>query len=508
MLNAKGRSGWTRFWCLMLVLGMIVGLLTGCGASDDGNVSEDENYSDTLTVGLAADIGLDPWLNISQNATVGRAIYDSLMKVEEDGTVSPMLAESYEYLDDLHLRLHLRHGVKFHDGSDFTSKDVAYYFESIKNYAQVAARFSLFDVENSKVVDDYTYDLAMSYAFADAVNLLGTVYIPCSKAVEEMGIDAFNNAPVGTGPFKVVSWETGSAINMEAFEEYWLGKPATQKLVFRFIPETTSRIAELETGGVDLILGIGTEDIARIDAEEGLHVVTGESPQYALLTFSQTDEILSNQDVRYALGYAIDWDAVIDACYDGYASRMKTMWPAFMFGTEPIGDFPYDLDQAKSLMEKAGYADGFKITLQVDGAAEKKVAEVVQNMWGKLNVETEIIQMSMPNFEAAGNQYQVAIRTGGAVNLSDCIVIYTKSFGRSLQVQDDYMDGLVQQSKAEMDAEKRAKIVAELQQYVYDTRWAIPVAQKYTAYAMSDKVENFTFNAFGAPFLYQVRVHE
>lgn len=462
---------------------------------------------DTLSLAIEEEPILDPWLMaLAPHLIVGRQIYDSLILKDPDGNYQPRLAEKWKYLDDIHMRLYLRQGVKFHDGNEFTSEDVMYFFKNIGINASAASRYAAFDIKNTKIVDKYTIDLALKYTYAETLDLMASMYIPSKTAIEKMGNAAFNNSPVGTGPYKLVRWDVGSEIELARFDDYWGGKATTKKILYKLIPEASSRVVELETGGVDIALTVGTANINRIKKTKGLSIVMGASPRYVLLTFSMKDKILSNKDVRYALAYAIDKQALVSACYEGYAYLMDTMYPAQLFGAKKVGVIPYDLPKAKELMAKAGYPNGFTVTLQVVGDEEKRVCEAVQSMWSKLGVKANIIQMTWINFEAAGNVYQAAVRTGAATNLSGCIIIYKKSFGRTLQVNDDYLDDMVNRSDTLIDSAERLKLVQKIQDYLYDIRYSVPIANTPMVYAVSDKVKGFEFDSFGAPFLQNVTV--
>ena len=121
------------------------------------------------------------------------------------------------------------------------------------------------------------------------------------------------------------------------------------------------------------------------------------------------------------------------------------------------------------------------------GEAEKRVCEAIQSMWLQyLNVRAEIIQMDYVNFEAAGNKYQAAVRTGAATNLTSALVIYKTSFGRTLQVNDQYLNDLVEASDQQTDPAKRLEMVQEIQEYVYDQRYQMAIANAPMVYAMND----------------------
>ncbi len=497
-----------RLSALFLVMAVLTTLVAGCKSSGDITPNNPAaTYKDTLTIGIESDVVMNPWLTTNaSNSYAARQLFDTLIRVEEDGSFSPSLATNWEFVDDTHVRLTLRDDVVFHDGSKFTAEDVMFFFDSLSTLSTLVSKYEFVDIPNCVVNNDYDITLALKYSYAETLNLLGNIYIVPKQAYLEMGEDAFGNDPVGSGPFKFVSWTAGSEFTVERFDDYWGDKAQTQYLRFRVIPEASSRIVELETGGIDLCTTPGTANISRVKNTDGLAISMGPSARYVLLTFSMKDELLANKDVRYALCYAIDRATLVDACYEGNAYLMDTMWPRSLFGAKTLPDYEYDLDKAKELMKNAGYENGFEIDLQVVGDEEKLVCEAIQNMWAKLNVKTNIIQMSWVNYEAAGNLYQAAVRTGAATNLTNCIIIYKTSFGRTLQVTDTWLDESVQRSDQMVDAEERKALLDEIQDHLYDVRYSMPLANTPMVYALSEKVEGFVFNAYGVPYLSSAKV--
>ena len=509
-----------RLFSLLLAAAMSLALVScgnggdtsGNGTADGGNASQvdadGDGYKDAVKLAISTDPNLDPWLTgMAYDLNVGRQIYDPLFREGENGEVEPWLAEGYEMVDDTHIKLTLRKGVKFHDGNELTTKDVKFFLDNIESNASAASRFVCYDTANTEIIDDYNMVVALKYPYAEGVYLMTRMYIPSSAAFESMGADKFATAHVGTGPYKMTRWDTASEIELDRFDEYWNGPAATPKLLFRVIPEASSRMIELETGGVDFAYSISTSDYDRVKETEGLTLVEGDSSLFTSLTFSMQEPLFENKDVRYALCYAIDKQFLIDTCYGGYYTIMDTIYPKMLFGAEEVGTVPFDPDKAKELMVQAGYPDGFDITLHVVGEAEKRVCEAIQSMWLQyLNVRAEIIQMDYVNFEAAGNKYQAAVRTGAATNLTSALVIYKTSFGRTLQVNDQYLNDLVEASDQQTDPAKRLEMVQEIQEYVYDQRYQMAIANAPMVYAMNDKAEGFEFDIFGAPFLATFRV--
>ena len=246
-----------RLFSLLLAAAMSLALVScgnggdtsGNGTADGGNASQvdadGDGYKDTVKLAISTDPNLDPWLTgMAYDLNVGRQIYDPLFREGENGEVEPWLAEGYEMVDDTHIKLTLRKGVKFHDGNELTTKDVKFFLDNIESNASAASRFVCYDTANTEIIDDYNMVVALKYPYAEGVYLMTRMYIPSSAAFESMGADKFATAPVGTGPYKMTRWDTASEIELDRFDEYWNGPAATPKLLFRVIRSEERRVGK------------------------------------------------------------------------------------------------------------------------------------------------------------------------------------------------------------------------------------------------------------------------
>ncbi len=501
---------------LVLLTALVLSSVAGCGktevpvsAAPDAPVE----YKDTITLATYKDPAtLDPMeSNKPDIIYVALNIFDPLViKDSLTGEVTPMLAESYEYLDDTTIRFHLRKGVKFHDGGDFTAEDVLFSYTRAKANPISYSTFAPFDLDNSKIVDDYTFDLKMYEPYAPVFTTLsgGRSGIASKAAVERLGDAEYARNPVGTGPYKFVSWETGTQITLERNDEYWGEKGQTKNLVFKVIPEASSRVIALETGEADLAYSINGSDVNRVNDIEGFHAEVTPSFRYTLLTFSMQDEVLSNKDLRYALSYAIDRESLVDAIYGDTASVATGYMPANVFGWNAMGPMPYDPDKAKEYLAKAGYADGVTIDFLIDGSDEfKSVAEIIQNMWASIGVTTNIVtNASVSAYLSEGNNIQVAIRSGSANEAFGCFIIYDSSFGDRLQANNDWLDQKLADATATIDPDSRLAAYGEIEDWLYEERYSVPIAYTAGIYGSSDKMEGFSLNWFLVPDLYKLRL--
>jgi len=510
-----------RFFTLFMVVALVFSLLAGCssktkdpGSNSGNNAASGEKVAkDTLTLATFEDpTTMDP----AKNNRVGiglvtRQIIENLCKQEADGTYSPLLATSWEWKDKQTLRLNLRKDVKFSNGDEFTAEDVRFSFERAKADPISASSFVAFDIKNSVIVDKNTIDIKFSKPYAAALNILASVRggIASKAAMEKMGDKEYARAPIGTGPYKFVKWDTASQIVLVRNDDYWGQKALTKNVVFKIITEAASRVIELETGGADIAYNIVGSDVERVNKIPGYKALVGQSYRYVFVTFSMKDELLSNKDLRYALSYAIDKEALVKANYKGTASVAKGMFSPNIFSYVELGAIPYDLNKAKELMAKAGYANGCEIELIVEPDEEfTKLAEVIQNMWAQIGVKTKVTAVNNATFNAQKGHWQAAIRAGNANEASNILIVYESAFGDRLQGNDAALDKQLLDARTIIDDKERAKVYGDIQKYLYDIRYSVPFAITSTIYGVSDKVEGFKFDPQNLVDLNTVKVYK
>lgn len=456
---------------------------------------------DTLTVAIIQDMTtLDPQeTSMATNWAVQRQIYNHLVHENADGTIDPELATSWEFTDDLTLRMHLRDDVYFHNGVRFTAADVLYMIQRAKATSVSASTYASFDAENTKIIDDFTIDIKFNAPYAAVFNTFtsGRGAVVCKQYVEEVGAAEAAIKPIGTGPYKFVSWETGTELRFEANESYWdkENTPKTKNLVLKVVSETANRVIELETGNVDIAFDINGSDVGRVNSIPGCHADISDSNRYMLVTYSMQDEILgSNKDLRLAMSYAIDRQGIIDSIYNGQATPATGFYPSNIFAFLDIDNFmPYDLALAKEHMAKAGYPDGgLEFNFSVESReVDLKIAEALQSMWSELGIKVKIVEGNDSIYTGQGYSWQVGLRAGNANEPSNILIIYDSAFGSKLQPNDPWIDEHLAYAKTLYDAEERKVEYQTIQQYLNDIHYSVPMLYTPVIFGVSDKVEGF-----------------
>ncbi len=504
---------------------LMLSAFTGCSSSSDGGSSSSNSSSSssssggntsskdptTLVVAQGADAkALNPQSsNDSVSSAVSKQIYNMLFEQDQDMKIVPSLAESYEFEEDgkiLHLKL--REGVLFHNGEEFTAEDVKFTLESALDSADVAHIVG--PIETVEIVDDYNVTITMEYSFAPILaHLSHTAIAMLNKtAVEEAGDAYGTDVVVGTGPYQFVSWSIGDRIELTRWDEYWDEPAKTENITFRSIPDDSSRLLELESGGIDIAYTIAPSDIARIESTDSLELIRSANFSNSYVGFNVEKEPFDNELVRQAINYALDMNTIVDAVYFGAGS----------VATGPIGQkvwayngdvqsYGYDVEKAKELLAEAGYPDGFSTTIWTNENAQRMlIAEIVQNQLGQIGIEvtTEILEWATYlDGTSAGNHEMfilgwVAVTGDPDYGLYACFHSDTHgASGNRSFYSNDRVDELLDLARSSADPDVREEAYMEVQEIIVEEAPWIFAWEGEELTATGTYVENFVNNPSG-----------
>jgi peptide/nickel transport system substrate-binding protein len=378
-----------------LAIGMLI-----LAAAVAAHAQEAPRHGGSLTIAYDYEAAsLATWRSGDTNThLVYMALYDSLVNKSETGEISPSLAHSWEVSDDRRTyTFHLHEGVSFHNGVAFDADVVALNFERWTD-PPAGALNALTNIESVRVVDAATIEVTLETPDNQFLILLGSRLrgIVEPGAVEELD-EGFGRAPVGTGPFKFVRWLTDSEIVLERNDAYWQvdehgnALPYLDELVFRVIPQSSSRHTALVTGSVDVDTTVAPENVADLEERGGFEVLNIPAG-YVALRLRVTEPPLDDVRVRQAISWAVDREAINEAIYFGLATPGDGLFSPVLLGYEP-GYHPYrprDLDLARSLLVEAGYPDGFSLDVIASVPLLQAAAELVQAQLAEIGINVNI----------------------------------------------------------------------------------------------------------------------
>ncbi len=533
MKNLKKALSW------ILLLSMLLAALSGCaqngGADVDNNAGNQGNngagseqasgerkLKDTLTWAQSGDVfSFDP--NIGKETvalqTTGN-IYDTLFIYNTKCEIVPMLATEYEQIDDMNYIIHLREGVKFHDGSDFTAEDAKYSLERASVHPSVSylAKF----IDHVDIIDDHTIQMVTTEGgFAPAIRYLTFPAIAMmSKAYAEAnGEEILTTAPMGTGPFKFIEWKPGNYVKLERFDEYWNGPAPMKNLVMRVIPEAAQRTIALETGEVDLAYDILPNDISRIEATDGLGTAKVSSLMCYYIGMNFQNQYLADQRVREAIRLTIDPAPMIASVLYGAAREATTVVSPEVFGFQPdVAPIAVNVEKAKQLMSEAGYADGFDLSITVSEYQERiEMCQIMQEQLKAININLSIDKVEQSTYVETVNRgaHELCFQNWTTATLdadNAYFALYHSSrFGSQggrVFAEIPGMDAILEAAQKASDPDERIKLYGDAEALVQQYSVNRPLIWVNLAVGVNNNVEGFEMMPTGYHKLFTVKVYE
>ena len=356
---------------------------------------------DQLTIDLPADVAtMDPQIQWdTDSATVYRNLFDNLLTRDKTGKIIPQVATSWRFENDTTVVFDLRTDILFHDGSKLTPEDVVFSVKRITNPAFRSPQLSQFDqIIGAEVTGPAQVTLRTKSPYPVLLAQLVKLSIIPKAYVEKVGDVAFNQAVIGSGPYKLASWQRGVQTKLVANETYWRGKPAFSRVTFRAVPDSATRIADLKTGRADITRGLSPDDAVNLRSEKGLDVRDVATERVAYMFINTLHGPTTDKRVRQAIAMAVDRDTLITALQQGYAKPVDVVLAPTNFGyTSEVKGWPYDPDKARKLIKEAG-AEGAVIPFLTSPVYDRRLNEAVQQMLADVGLKVSITVVDQPTY--------------------------------------------------------------------------------------------------------------
>lgn len=468
-------------WMFLVSLVITAMFLAACSGGDKTSTSEggsegsNENQSTeelSLTYASVTDaVGLSPILmNDSASANITDHVYEKLFERNPDTMeYEPRLAESYENPDELTWVIKLREGIKFHDGTPFNAEAVKYTFEKLRDPETAAPRASLMEpVDTITVLDEYTVEIKTKYPFGVFLASLSHTNAAIVSPEADQKQDLMND-PVGTGPFKFVSWVPGDQIVLESNPDYWGGEPELKKMVYKVVPEVSTAISMLQTGEVQFLDNLPSEQIQRIESIQNVDVEKIEGTPFYYLTVNHAKAENQDPEFKKAIASAIDRDAFVEKL-NGLGVRSDSVIGPKVFGYESSADnggTAYNAEQAKELVENNGYDQRPLKLLTANRGNFQLMAEIVQAQLTDAGFKVNIESMEWAAFldAARAGEYDLTFLSWSNIT-GDGSELFHPNFhsanvGSSNRAHyaNPELDKLIEESRTTIDQEERQKIL-------------------------------------------------
>jgi peptide/nickel transport system substrate-binding protein len=480
-----------------------LGDLTGGGVLPQRSTFARQDAANAIIFGVGTDVDeLDPRTTDTQEGYIAAAnVYDCLVLYDLGATtIRPGLAESWEISDDGRVyTFNLRQGVSFHDGEPFNADAVVTWYNSVdeespdSQYDAVRmvyiADFITNWIDSVEAVDEFTVRMTLPEPYAP---LLANLAIPIagivSPAAIARGLDDVMVNPSGTGAFRLANpddWTRDSQLVLEANPDYWGGAPKVDQLIIKVIPESSTRLQQLETGEIDIAWALTPEDVERTRENPDLVVVEDAGLNTNWANINVTLEPLTSKEVRQALNYAVNKEEISEGLYNGNMVPAGGVLPPVDWAYNPdLKSYTYDPDQARELLAAAGYDEGNPLSFTFMAytiprgynPVGDRLATAIQEYWSEVGVEANIQTAEWTQYreDRAAGKFQCALGGWQGDNgdpdnfLATLLGGWSVGAGNVSFYENPEVDDLLEQAVRVSDMEERKQLYHQAEQLIVD----------------------------------------
>ena len=461
---------------------------------------------DTLTVALVSHAPtLDPHMHFERvGILVNINMFDSLLHRSPKLQFEPSLATSWKAVSDTVWEFKIRKNVRFHNGDVLTPADVKYSFERVIDQTKKSPQYgNIRAIKEVKIIDAETVHIITDKPFPLLLERLVFFPIVNKKHVEAVGDQAFGTtSPVGTGPWKFVEWKRDQLIRLEAFDQHWRGKAPFKNLIFRAVPETATQVAEVKTGGVDIIREVSADLIPELKTHAQTYISSTPILRVHYVNLDMRTTPFDKKAVRQAANYAVDKPTVIQKLMAGLGTQVATVVQPLAFGFDPeVKPYPFDQKKAKELLSQAGYPNGVDITLHSSSVANRPSFEAISQMLTEVGIRTTP-RMWDPGpawnkfLQAEGKATEGTHGTWGNYSVFDADAVlhplYHNEPGGWIgrwYARVEGLDKLIDEARSTVDQPKRKRLYSQIQQMIREEAPSIFLWTQYDTLGISKKVQ-------------------
>jgi peptide/nickel transport system substrate-binding protein len=493
----------TRFWEISMVALRLVAALAACVLVTSAQAGKSDN-----SVRFAYDQApenIDPFFNnVRIGVIIAQQVWDTLIyRDPKTGDYRGQLATAWKWLDDKTLELDLRTGVKFHNGAEFSADDVVYTLNFVsKPDNKVVTQQNVDWIDHAEKLGPHKVRIVAKRPFPAAIEYLaGPVVIHPHEYYAQVGPKGMNEKPVGSGPFRVVEHAFGKYVRLVRNPDYFKDSPKPQpqidKLEIRFIPDGQTRVAEMLSGGLDLIMSVAPDQAQQLTAVPNLQVVSGETMRYVFLQMDTLDNTpappLRDIRVRQAIAHAIDRETMVKSLVGQGARVIHTPCFPAQFGCSDQGAprYAYDPAKAKQLLKEAGVPDGFELDLYA--YRERPQTEAMIGYLHAIGIKANLrfLQYAAMRDAVRSGKSPLTHQTWGSFSVNDvsaAVSVFHKGTPDDVN-RDAEVRGLLEKGDSSVDAAVRKQAYARALALIAERVYVVPLYTLPTYYVAAKELK-------------------
>jgi peptide/nickel transport system substrate-binding protein len=488
-----------------LVVGLSATAVAACALCGTATAQVTPQAGGTLNVGFPSDSKtLDPIYSVQfTERQVLYLIFNTLVRFGPDFSIHPELAESWKVEDGgKRVTFKLRQGVQFHDGTPFDAAAVKWNIERRLDPAVASPQRDQLApiIAGVEAVDPLTVAFVLKAPYAGLLSLLGERpgFMVSPTASQKLGKD-FGNAPIGTGPFVFKEWVRGSHISVERNPTYWeSGKPYLDRIVFRDISGAVVGVQRLVTGEVDFVGELSPQDVKQLQGRPGITLAPITVGRWYSLQWHTFEPPFNNDKLRQAIAHGIDRKRINDIVMDGKGTISDGPTPPGLWWYDPtIKSYDYDPEKAKTLLEEAGYANGFEFGLSTPQVtALSQINQLVQEQLSAVGIKLRLEPVAQSEWYAKLVRKETNFSPNRWTQRPDpdgllYILFHSKGYANTTGYKNDRVDALLEQARQNFDQAERKKLYSEAQAIIARDVPMLPLFFSVEYAALRDSVQGF-----------------
>ena len=481
MMNHWKKSGTLALAILALVL--LMGAVPCAAAGKDSFTVAFQTQFDTM----------DQYKNTQRSIlNLGYLVWDPLVERDPDNcSIQPHLVTAWNMIDPTTWEFKLRPGVKFHNGNPLTAECVRFTIEDrILNPEQKSPQAGNYKwIKSVQVVDDLTFRIITEKPYPLILERLNVLFVYDPVYTKEKGDRYVSEFPMGTGPYKFVRWDKGSKVVLTANENYWKsGVPKIKQLTIRTIPEMSTRIAELISGGIDSAEYLVPDQVPLLEKQPNIKIMDTPTLRTNFWQFDASGRAsktpLTDVRVRRAICHAIDRETIINTVLKGYGKSMNSAVNPFQFGYDPsLKAYEYNPEMAKALLKEAGYPDGFEIDLWEGESEQDAYNQAAMGYLAKVGIKVNLKDYranlgQLITMRNSGKVTGIGNYAWGNYNIFDADAILAAWFlsaDPKCYDPDPELEAWLTEARVSVDQEKRKELYFKAQQRIKEQAYWMPI---------------------------------